>query len=259
MPLEVVIFVGGRGTRMSAHERALPKVLYELGGRPILSHVLDIFQAAGHHDFILTLGYRGSEIARHFLERPPYLDSDFLLTVDGDARHAGYLSGRPDRLAIKFVRTGIETGKGERLRRVASHLEGDTFFVTYGDGLADIDLAALLDFHRARGKVATITVVRARSQFGHVELDERGIVSKIEEKPPLPGWINGGFFVFNRGVFDYLQPDDELEPDCFPRLAADGQLAAYRHEGFWACIDTDKDYITLDRLCQAGPPPWQTW
>jgi glucose-1-phosphate cytidylyltransferase len=255
--LEVVIFVGGRGTRMSAQERALPKVLYELGGRPIISHVLDIFRTAGHRDFILTLGYRGSEIARHFLERPPHLDSDFLLTLDGEERHASYVSGEPDRVSIKFIRTGRDTGKGERLRRVREHIEGDTFFATYGDGLADIDLSALLAFHRSHGKVATITVVRARSQFGHVEVGEDGLVHRLEEKPPLPGWINGGFFVFNRAVFDYLQPDDELEPDCFPRLVAEGQMAAYRHEGFWACIDTDKDYITLDSLCQVGPAPWQ--
>jgi len=257
--VEVVIFVGGRSTRMSAHERALPKVLYELGGRPIISHVLDIYRAAGHHDFLLTLGYRGSEIARYFLERPPHLDSDFMLTLDGEVRHASYLSGQPESISIKFVRTGIDTGKGERLRRVVKHIKGDTFFCTYGDGLADIDLNALLAFHREHGKVATITAVRARSQFGHVDMREDGTVTRLEEKPPLPGWINGGFFVLNREVFDYLQPDDELEPDCFPRLAADGQLAAYRHESFWACIDTDKDYTTLDRLCQAGPPPWQTW
>jgi len=254
--VEVVIFVGGRGTRMSAHERALPKVLYELGGRPIVSHVIDIFRAAGHRDFILTLGYRGAEIARHFLERPPQLDSDFALTIEGEERHARHLSGQPDRTSLKFIHTGIDTGKGERLRRVAKHLAGDTFFCTYGDGLADIDLNALLEFHRSHGKAATITVVRARSQFGHVEVCDDGTVTKVEEKPALPGWVNGGFFVFERRIFSYLQPGDELEPDCFPRLAAAGEMAAYRHEGFWACIDTDKDYTTLDSLCQAGPPPW---
>lgn len=257
--MEVVIFVGGRGTRMSGHERALPKVLYELGGRPIVSHVIDIFRAAGHREFILPLGYRGTEIARHFLERPPHIDADFVLTLNGEERHARYLSGQPDPIALKFVRTGIDTGKGERLRRVARLIEGDTFLCTYGDGLADIDLNALLACHRRHGKVATLTAVRAHSQFGHVDVAEDGSVQALEEKPLLPGRVNGGFFVFERRIFDYLEPDDELEPDCFPRLAAEGQLAAYCHDGFWACIDTDKDYTTLDSLCQAGPPPWQTW
>lgn len=257
--MEVVIFVGGRGTRMSGQQRALPKVLYELGGRPIISHVLDIFRAAGHHEFILTLGYQGSEIARYFLERPPHLDADFAVTLHGDERHVSFLSQRPERLSIKLIRTGIDTGKGERLRRVEKHIAGDTFLCTYGDGLADIDLGALVAFHHSHGRIATVTAVRARSQFGHLELADDGIVLEVEEKPQLPGWINGGFFVFNRGIFDYLRPNDELEPDCFPRLVADRQMAAYRHEGFWACIDTDKDYVTLNQLCQCGTPPWQTW
>ncbi|MGQ9731711.1 MAG: sugar phosphate nucleotidyltransferase [Candidatus Zipacnadales bacterium] len=257
--MEVVIFVGGRGTRMNSHEQPLPKVLYELGGQPILWHVIQLYQAAGHNEIILPLGYRGTAIARYFLERLPQLDTDFVLHMDGQQRHTEYLSGEPGRVSIKFVRTGIDTGKGERLRRVAPHIKGDTFFATYGDGLADIDLNALAAFHHQHGKVATITVVRARSQFGHVELDEAGIVAHVEEKPLLPGWVNGGFFVFSRRIFEYLQPEDELEPDCFPRLVADRELAAYRHEGFWACMDTDKDYFTLDRMCQSGAPPWQTW
>ena len=254
--MEVVIFVGGLGMRMSSAQRAIPKVLHELGGRPILVHVMDLFRAAGHRQFILPLGYRGDDIARYFVDRPAYLDSDFALNIDGEECHARALNGRREPLDIKFVRTGIETGKGERLRRVADELEGDTFFATYGDGLADIDLEALLEFHLAHGKAATLTAVRTRSQFGHVAIDEAGAVTEVVEKPPLPGWINAGFFVFQRRIFDYLQPDDELEPDCFPRLAQAGELAAFTHEGFWACMDTDKDYVELDQICRAGRPPW---
>jgi glucose-1-phosphate cytidylyltransferase len=255
--MEVVIFVGGRGTRMGSRDRPLPKALYELGGRPILWHIMDLYRAAGHRDFILTLGHQGSEIVRALAERPPYLDHDVLLQLDGDQRRATYLSERPEPISVKLIRTGPETGKGERLRRVADRIEGDTFFATYGDGLADLDLNALLEFHRSRGKIATLTAVRARSQFGHVTLGDGNVVACIEEKPPLPGWVNGGFFVLERRIFDYLQPDDELEPDCFPRLVADGQLAAFTHEGFWACMDTDKDYAALERLCQSGKPPWE--
>jgi glucose-1-phosphate cytidylyltransferase len=255
--VDVVIFVGGRGSRMSTRESAIPKALYELGGRPILWHVMQLFQAAGHRDFVLPLGYKGSEIVRYFLERPAYLDADFLLQIDGEDRHTTYLSGQPEQINIKFVRTGVETGKGERLRRSADFIEGDTFFATYGDGLADIDLNALLAFHRGHGKVATLTAVRARSQFGHVEVDGNGMVRKMEEKPPLPGWINGGFFVFERRLFEYLEPGAQLEPDCLPQLAAEGELAAFMHEGFWACMDTDKDYVTLDQMCRSGRPPWQ--
>jgi glucose-1-phosphate cytidylyltransferase len=257
--LEVVIFVGGRGTRMGGQERALPKALYELGGRPVLWHVIQLYRAAGHVEFVLPLGYRGAEIARYFLDRPPHLDADFALAVDGEERHITYLCGPPQQLSVKFVETGIETGKGERLRRVAGHLAGDTFFATYGDGLADVDFNDLLRFHRSHGRTATVTVVRARSQFGHLDLEADGVVTRIEEKPPLPTWINGGFFVFERRVFDYLQPDDQLESDCLPRLVADRELCAYRHEGFWACMDTDRDYVLLDQMCQSGPPPWQTW
>ncbi len=254
--MQVVIFVGGRGTRMGSRERPLPKALYELGGRPILWHVMELFLAAGHRDFVLPLGYQGADIVRYFGERPLYLDDNVLLQIDADERRISYLAGRPEPLSIKFVQTGLETGKGERLRRIAEHLEGDTFLATYGDGLADIDLQALLDFHQSHGKVATLTVVRARSQFGHVTLDDAGAIVKMEEKPPLPGWVNGGFFVFERRLFDYLQPNDELEPDCFPRLVADGQLVAFTHEGFWACMDTDKDYTALEALCRSGTPPW---
>jgi glucose-1-phosphate cytidylyltransferase len=255
--VDVVIFVGGRGSRMSTRELAIPKALYELGGRPILWHVMQLFQAAGHRDFILPLGYKGSEIVRYFLERPAYLDADFLLQIDGEDRHTTYLSGQPEQINIKFVRTGVETGKGERLRRSADFIEGDTFFATYGDGLADIDLNALLAFHHGHGKVATLTAVRARSQFGLVEVDGNGMVRKMQEKPPLPGWINGGFFAFERRLFEYLEPGAELEPDCLPQLAAEGELAAFMHEGFWACMDTDKDYVTLDQMCRSGRPPWQ--
>jgi len=256
--VEVVIFVGGRGTRMSAREPAIPKALYEIGGRPIVWHVMQLYQAAGHRDFVLPLGYQGSEIVRYFSDRPPYLDADFLLEIDGEERRATYLAGQSERMNLKFVRTGVETGKGERLRQIADYIEGETFFATYGDGLADIDLKALLEFHRRHGRIATLTAVRARSQFGHVDIGDNGAVLNMEEKPPLPGWINGGFFVLERRLFDHLRPDEELEPDCFPRLAADGELGAFVHEGFWACMDTDKDYVTLDQMCRSGRPPWQT-
>lgn len=255
--MEVVIFVGGRGTRMGSRERLVPKALYELGGRPIIRHVMELYQATGHRDFVLTLGHQGSAIVEYFAERPLYLDQDVRLEVGGQERRVSYLAGEPQPVTIKCVRTGLETGKGERLRRVAPYLQGNTFFATYGDGLADIDLDALLAFHKGHGKVATLTAVRTRSQFGHVAIGDGGAIERIEEKPPLPGWVNGGFFVFERRILDYLQPGDELEPDCFPRLVAAGELAAFTHEGFWACMDTDKDYAALDALCQGGRPPWR--
>ena len=255
--MEVVIFVGGRGSRMGSRERPVPKALYELGGRPIIWHLMELYRAAGHREFVLTLGYQGSAIVEYFAERPLYLDQDVRLQVEGQERRVSYLAREPEPVSIKFVRTGLETGKGDRLRRVAPYLAGDTFLATYGDGLADIDLGALLAFHKGHGKAATLTAVRTRSQFGHVAIGDGGAVVEIEEKPPLPGWVNGGFFVFERRILDYLQPGDELEPDCFPRLVAAGELAAFTHEGFWACMDTDKDYATLDALCRTGAPPWQ--
>lgn len=258
--MKVVLLVGGRGTRMSADAAPLPKALYEIGPFPILWHLMRGFLQAGHTEFVLCLGWGGDQIVRHFAERPAYMDSDVVLEHDEAGLHQTVLGGAPPTWRAVFARTGLEATKVQRLLAVRKYLGDETFICTYGDGLADLDFEKLLAFHRGHGRAATLTAVRARSQYGHVTLSEDGTVTGLVEKPELPEWVNGGFFVFEPRVFEYLRADDdELETDCFARLSAAGELRAYRHEGFWACMDTNKDNVALNALWAAGRAPWRTW
>jgi glucose-1-phosphate cytidylyltransferase len=233
---DVVILCGGRGTRLREHTEAIPKPLVEIGGRPILWHVIRIYAEQGFRRFVLCLGHRGEMVA------------DF---VRADRLPAG--------LEIECVDTGEETPTGGRIARVGDRLRGARFCATYADGVADIDLRALLEFHRGHGALATLTVVRPRLQFGVARLDGDGRVAGFQEKPRFEGWINGGFFCFERGVLDYLDGDSILEREPFERLARDGQLRAYRHTGFWDCMDTYKDAVLLNDLWAEGRAPWRLW
>ncbi len=257
--MKVVLLVGGKGIRLVGEDAPLPKALFQIGGQPIVYHIMRKFAAGGITDFVLTLGYRGEQIVDYFLHHAPFLQSDLRLELggDGDVPHITRLGQHGPAWQVTLAHTGIESLTGERVRRVQGYVaDDDDFMVTYGDGLADINLDDLIDFHRAHGRVATVTVVRARSQYGHVAFDADGVVEQIEEKPALPGWINGGFFVFSRRIFDYLRPGDNLEGDCLPRVVADGQLVARPHEGFWACMDTYKDGVMLNELWESGNAPW---
>jgi glucose-1-phosphate cytidylyltransferase len=233
---DVVILCGGRGTRLREHTEAIPKPLVEIGGRPILWHVIRIYAEQGFRRFVLCLGHRGELVA------------DFVCAA-----------GLPAGLEIECVDTGEETPTGGRIARVADRLRGARFCATYADGVADIDLRALLEFHRGHGALATLTVVRPRLQFGVARLDGDGRVAGFQEKPRFEGWINGGFFYFERGVLDYLDADSTLEREPFERLARDGQLRAYRHIGFWDCMDTYKDAVLLNDLWAEGRAPWRLW
>ncbi len=257
--MKVVLLVGGKGIRLAGEDAPLPKALYRIGGQPIVYHIMRSFAARGFVRFLLTLGYRGERIVDYFLHHVPFLETDLRLRLggDGDLPHIDRLDGPDERWDVTLAHTGLESPTGERLRRVRRYLADDErFIVTYGDGLADLDPAELVRFHGDHGRAGTITVVRARSQFGHVSFSEGGVVRMVEEKPLLPGWVNGGFFVFDHRLFDYLQPGDGLEADCLPRMVADGQLVARAHEGFWACMDTYKDGMMLNDLWDAGRAPW---
>jgi glucose-1-phosphate cytidylyltransferase len=232
----VVILCGGRGTRLREHTDTIPKPLVEIGGRPILWHVIRIYAEQGFGRFVLCLGHRG-EMIEEFVRA----------------------DGLPAGLQIECVDTGEETPTGGRIARVADRLDGPRFCATYADGVADIDLRALLDFHRRHGALATLTAVRPELQFGVARLDGDGRVEGFVEKPRFDGWINGGFFCFESGVLDYLGADSVLEREPFERLAADGQLRAYRHSGFWDCMDTYKDAVLLNDLWAAGRAPWKLW
>ncbi len=231
--LTVVILCGGRGTRLQERTQSIPKPLVEIGGRPIVAHVIELYVAQGFRRFLLCTGYK-HELVERFAAAGPW----------------------PEGVAVDCLDTGLETPTGGRILRAAHALGGERFCATYADGVADIDLGALLRAHQAHGELATMTVVRPRLQFGVARLGDDGRVRGFEEKPQAEQWVNGGFFVFEPGVAGYLAPDSVLEREPLERLAADGQLHAHRHEGFWDCMDTYKDAILLNDLWAAGDAPW---
>jgi len=233
----VVILCGGRGTRLQEHTQAIPKPLVEIGGMPILWHVISLYAAQGHQRFVLATGYK-RELIEQFV-----------------AEHRW-----PDGVSVTCVDTGRDTPTGGRVKAVGEKVGDGRFAVTYADGVADVDLEAVARFHDAHDGLATMTVVRPRLQFGVTDLhDGDGRVLGFREKPRSQWWINGGFFLFERGVLDYLSLDSVLERAPFERLAAAGELRAYRHEGFWECMDTYKDAVELNDLWDSGTPPWRVW
>jgi glucose-1-phosphate cytidylyltransferase len=226
----VAILCGGKGARMREAGESLPKPLVEIGGRPVLWHVMSLYAGQGLGDFVLLLGHGGDRI-REFAATCPW--------------------------NITCVDTGVETPTGGRVARARQHLDGATFCLTYADGVADIDLAKLLAFHRAHGRLATMTVVRPRNPWGVAQLAQDGRVEGFSEKPRLESWVNGGFFVMEPAALDYVGPDDVLERAPLERLAAEGELHAFRHEGFWDCMDTYKDHVLLNELWARGEAPWR--
>lgn len=236
--LTVVILCGGRGTRLQEHTQSIPKPLVEIGGRPIVAHVVDIYAAQGFRRFLLCTGYKG-ELIERFVAAEAW----------------------PNGIAVQCLDTGVDTPTGGRVLAAARQIGERRFCAAYGDGVADVDLQALLDAHHAHGDLATMTVVRPELQFGVADLDESDPthprVRGFQEKPRGEHWVNGGFFVFEAGVAGYLAHDSVLERDPLERLAADGQLHAFRHEGFWDCMDTYKDAVLLNDLWAAGQAPWR--
>ncbi|MDD5120674.1 MAG: sugar phosphate nucleotidyltransferase [Candidatus Omnitrophica bacterium] len=230
--MKTVILCGGKGTRMGNDD--LPKGLFPIGGRPILWHIMSIYSHYGFNDFILCLGYKGKNIREYF--------------------------EKVKQWKITFVETGENTNTGGRLKKIEEHINEDHFLATYGDGLADINLSKLVNFHRKHKKSATITVVKPFSQFGIVGVDPHTqSITHFEEKPILDHWINGGFFVFNRNIFGYLKGNDILEKDSFKRLLIDKKLNAFKHLGFWRCMDTYKDNLELNELWKERKAAWKIW
>lgn len=255
--MKTVILAGGLGSRLAEETELLPKPMVEIGGRPILWHILKYYASFGHLDFAVALGYKGEVIKRYFLDSLQ-LDGD--MALDLKARKVARRSGVLEPWRLELVETGVATMTGGRLKRLGSLLKGGTFLMTYGDGLATVDLKALLKFHRAHGKLATVTVVRPPARFGVFEF--RGDrVTRFEEKPQVgEGWINGGYFVLEPEVLDYIPGDAsswELEP--MQGLVRDAQLMAYRHADFWQCMDTLRDKKYLQSLWAAGQAPWKNW
>jgi glucose-1-phosphate cytidylyltransferase len=257
--MKVVILCGGKGTRLKEQTESIPKPLIEIGGRPILWHIMKIYSVHGFNDFILCLGYRGQAIKEYFMDYLSWRHHDFSLDMSGGEPAVHLLNHDRERWRIAFADTGEETSTGGRIKRIAPLISDDSFMATYGDGVADLDIGKLAEFHRAHGRIGTLTVVKPQLQFGVLEVGGEGRVTSFREKPQLDHWINGGFFVFRREFFDYLGEDDVLERAPLERLTKDGQLMAYRHETYWECMDTYKDTILLNELWASGNAPWKAW
>lgn len=257
--MRVVILCGGYGTRLREETEYRPKPMVEIGGRPILWHIMKIYAHYGLRDFILCLGYRGNAIKEYFLNYEA-MNNDFTICL-GTQNGITYHDAHDEQdFHVTLAETGLDTLTGGRIQRVAKYIDADTFMVTYGDGLADIDLSALLAFHRAHGRIATMTTVHPRSRYGLLEVANDGRVVRFEEKPITAGWANAGFFVFHRRVFDYLTGGDyDIAHEPLERLARDGQLMAFRHTGFFFAMDTYRELQYLNELWHQGNVPWKVW
>ncbi len=255
--MKTVILAGGFGTRIAEESVLKPKPLVEIGTRPVLWHIMSIYASHGFREFVVALGYKGEMIKHYFLNFYP-LSND--LTVDLKGGQVKVHDGAREDWRIHLKDTGLNTLTGGRLLRLKSMLQDGTFMMTYGDGVADVDIPAALAFHRKMGKIATVTAVRPPARFGGLQFDG-DLVSDFIEKPQAgEGWINGGFFILEPEVLNYIGSDQtSFEREPLERLAKDGQLAVYRHPGFWQCMDTVRDVSYLNELWSKGNPPWKVW
>ena len=224
--MQVVILCGGKGTRLLPKTQKVPKSLIPIGGKPILWYIMKTYSHHGHKDFILCLGYLGNKI-REFFQNPENVEDDWNIT---------------------FVDTGLENTKGERLRMAKDYIKNDTFMVSYGDDLSDVNINDLINFHKKNGKIATLTSINPVYQFGIIEMNGDSEITGFKEKPKLDYWVNGGYFVFNKKIFDYMKKDWDLEKETFESLVSNKQICAFKHNGFWKSMNTMKDAIELDEM-----------
>ena len=255
--MKVVILAGGTGTRISEESHLRPKPMIEIGGRPILWHIMKIYSSHGLRDFIVCCGYKGYMIKEYFANYYLHMSD---VTFDIGSNRMEVLQNSAEPWKVTLVDTGETTATGGRLRRVRHLLDGDIFCFTYGDGVANVDIGALVRFHRAQRRLATVTAVQPPGRFGALDISEHRI-TRFEEKPlGDAGWINGGFFVLSPKVIDYVEGDASVwEREPMERLAADAQLSAYQHHGFWHPMDTLRDRNHLEELWRIGDAPWKTW
>lgn len=255
--MKVLLLAGGKGTRLAEETDTLPKPLIEIGGKPVLWHIMSIYAHHGYSDFLVACGYKGERIKEYFHHFVLH-NNDYIVNL-GDGSRELLNSGSND-WTVGLIDTGLDTMTGGRLLRLKHWLDHDRFMVTYGDGVGNIDISALVDFHKAHGRLATVTAVRPPSRFGALQIRD-GVVEQFSEKPQTrEGWINGGFFVFEPGIFDYLADDATvLEREPLEQLATEGQLCAYEHEGFWQPMDTLREKRLLESLWVSGEAPWRVW
>jgi len=256
--MKVVILAGGLGTRLREETEFRPKPLVEIGGRAIIWHIMKMYSHHGFKDFVVCLGYRGTQIKEYFLNYDA-MNADFTITLGSRSHIEFHGAHDAEDMHVTLADTDADTGTGGRVKRVARYLGGETFMVTYGDGVSDINLDELLAFHRSHGRLATVTAVRPPSRFGQLALAEDGTVLEFREKPVLDDWISAGFFVFEPQALEYMDDVSPLERGPLERLANDRQLVAYHHHGFWQAMDTYRESQMLNELWNSGAPPWKTW
>ncbi len=255
--MKVAILAGGLGTRLTEETTVKPKPMVEIGGMPLLWHIMKIYAAYGYNEFVIALGYKGEVIKDFFINYHYRARNITVKLCTGDLT---FHDGESEDWTVHLLDTGSDTQTGGRIKRVADFIGHEPFMLTYGDGVANIDIPALLDFHKTQGKLVTLTAVRPPARFGQMVI-EAGHVAEFKEKPQIgEGWINGGFFVLEPGITDYI-PNDQTawEREPLENLASDDQLNAYQHQDFWLCMDTLRDVQMLEKLWTGGSPPWRIW
>jgi glucose-1-phosphate cytidylyltransferase len=257
--LKAVLLCGGQGTRLREETEYRPKPLVDVGGKPILWHIMKTYAHHGVGDFVCCLGYRANMIKEYFLSYEA-MNNDFTICL-GEKHKISYHGMHDEQdYRVTLVDTGLETMTGGRVRRVRDHIDEDLFLVTYGDGVCDVNVADTIAFHRKHGKLATATTMRPPSRFGVVSISDDHAITTFQEKPQTDSWANAGYFVFDRKVIDYIDGDDTiLEREPLERLASEGQLMAYRHDGFFFAMDTYREYLLLNDLWNSGQAPWKVW
>lgn len=257
--MKVVIFAGGLGSRISEESHLKPKPMIEIGGKPILWHIMKLYQAQGFHEFIICLGYKGYIIKEYFAN---YFLHNADVTIDLSTNQIEVHKSKAENLKVTMVETGTETMTAGRLKRVQSYIGRETFMLTYGDGLSDVDLNSLLEFHKSHGKIATVTAIQPAGKFGVLQSNDNGLVDSFSEKPKGDGnWINGGFFVLEPKVFEYLDGDMDpvmWEQSPMQQLVKDNELVAFRHTGFWKAMDILRDKVELEKMWLENPL-WKKW
>ncbi len=255
--MKVAILAGGVGSRLSEETVIKPKPMVDIGGRPIIWHIMKHYYQYGHREFIIALGYKGEYIKKYMID---YCSIHSDLTVsfrNGDVKKHG--NHMPDWI-VHLIETGQETLTGGRIKRLAPYIDNETFMLTWGDGVSNVNLNELLKFHKSHGKIATVTAVRPTARFGHMEFNGNRVVNFCEKPQTAEGWINGAFFILEPEVMEYIDGDStQWEREPMERLAEDGQLVAYKHDGFWQCMDTLRDKKLLQELWDNGNAPWKTW
>ena len=256
--MKTVILAGGLGTRLADETSTTPKPMVEIGDKPILWHIMNIYSHCGFNEFVVALGYKGEVIKNYFIN---YHSISSNLSIDLAAGKTTTHSNRSEKWRVNLIDTGSNTATGGRILRLQEHLDNQTFMLTYGDGLADIDISDLIKFHKSHGKLVTVSAVRPPARFGELIFDQSGAVERFVEKPQIgDGWINGGFMVCEPGIFPYLEKCGDqasLESDALEPLAVDGELCAYTGSKFWQCMDTYRDKVQLEKLWNNGEAPWE--